>query len=135
MVVGGRRLEVDMNENKSVVVVDDDQKIIIMVGEILSPMGFRIFAAGDGKKALEAVKKEKPDLFVCDLLLPGIHGAELCYLIRQDPELDNVKIIAMSAVYNERDYKLAMNCRADAFIGKPFGIDEFERLVKEVTGI
>ena len=124
-----------MIESKSVVVVDDDQKIIIMVGEILSTMGFRIFAAGDGRKALEAVKKEKPDLFVCDLLLPGIHGAELCNLIKQDPELDNVKIIAMSAVYNERDYKLVMNCRADAFIGKPFGIDEFEHLVKEVTGI
>jgi len=124
-----------MIENKSVVVVDDDQKTIIMVGEILSLMGFRIFAADDGKKALNAVKKEKPDLFVCDLLLPGIHGAELCNLIRQDPELDNVKIIAMSAVYNERDYKLAMNFKADAFIGKPFGIDEFERLVKKVTGI
>ncbi len=124
-----------MSENKSVVVVDDDQKIIIMVGEILSPLGFRIFAAGEGNKALEAVRKEKPDLFVCDLLLPGIHGAELCNLIRQDPALDNVKIIAMSAVYNESDYRLAMNCRADAFIEKPFSIDEFEHLVKEVTGI
>lgn len=124
-----------MSENKSVVVVDDDQKIIILVGEILSPLGFRIFAASEGKKALETVKREKPDLFVCDLLLPGIHGAELCNLIKEDPGLDNVKIIAMSAVYNERDYKLAMNCRADAFIEKPFSIDEFEHLVKEVTEI
>lgn len=124
-----------MSENKSVVVVDDDQKVIILVGEILSPLGFRIFAAGEGNKALEIVKKKKPDLFVCDLLLPGIHGAELCNLIREDHELDNVRIIAMSAVYNERDYKLAMNCRADAFIEKPFSIDAFEDLVKEVTGV
>lgn len=123
-----------MNDGKSVVVVDDDHKIIIMVGEILSPLGFKIFAAGEGKKALELVKEKKPDLFVCDLLLPGIHGAELCNLIKQDPELDMVKIIAISAVYNERDYKLALNCRADAFIEKPFDSDDFEHLVKELTG-
>ncbi len=128
------RSEVRMSDGKSVVVVDDDHKIIIMVGEILSPLGFRVFAASEGNKALELVKKQKPDLFVCDLLIPGIHGAELCNLIKQDPELENVKIIAISAVYNERDYKLAMNCKADAFIEKPFSSTEFEHLAKELTG-
>ena len=123
-----------MNDSKRAVVVDDDQKIVIMVGELLSPLGFQIFAADEGNKALELVKQQKPDLFVCDLLLPGIHGVELCDLIKQDPELDSVKIIAMSAVYNERDYKLSLNCRADAFIEKPFDSAEFEYLVKEVTG-
>jgi CheY-like chemotaxis protein len=121
-----------MSNIKSAVVVDDDQKIIIMTGEILSRMGFRIFSAGDGKKGLELIKQVIPDLIVCDLLLPGIHGAELCNLVRQDPSLDNAKIIAISAVYNESDYKLVMNCKADAFIEKPFDIDDFEQLVNEL---
>lgn len=121
-----------MSDSKSAVVVDDDQKIIIMTGEILSRMGFRIFSAGDGKKGLELIKEVKPDLIICDLLLPGIHGAELCNLIRQDMSLDNTKIIAISAVYNESDYKLVMNCKAEAFIEKPFDIDDFETLVNEV---
>lgn len=121
-----------MSNIKSAVVVDDDQKIIIMTGEILSRMGFRIFSSGDGKKGLELIKQVIPDLIVCDLLLPGIHGAELCSLVRQDPSLDDTKIIAISAVYNESDYKLVMNCRADAFIEKPFDIDDFELLVNEL---
>jgi CheY-like chemotaxis protein len=121
-----------MSDSKSAVIVDDDQKIIIMTGEILSRMGYRIFSAGDGKKGLEMIKQVKPDLIVCDLLLPGIHGAELCNLIRQDMNLDETKIIAISAVYNESDYKLVMNCKADAFIEKPFDIDDFEHLVHEV---
>jgi two-component system alkaline phosphatase synthesis response regulator PhoP len=121
-----------MSNSKSAVIVDDDQKIIIMTGETLSRMGFRIFSAGDGKKGLKLIKEVKPDLVICDLLLPGIHGAELCNLIRQDMSLDKTKIIAISAVYNESDYKLVMNCKADAFIEKPFDIDDFEHLVNEV---
>ncbi|MCP5105446.1 MAG: response regulator [bacterium] len=123
-----------MSENKKAVVVDDDQKVIIMVGEILSELGYRIFCAEEGKKALELVKKEQPDLFICDLLLPGIHGVELVNMVKQDPTLDNTKVIAISAVYKESNYKMAMDCRADAFIEKPFSLDDFENLVKKVTG-
>lgn len=115
------------------VLVDDDKKIIIVLGETLSRLGYQVYSAEEGKKALELVRKEKPDLFICDLLLPGIHGIELCNMIKSDPALENVKVIAISAVYKGSNYKLAMDCGADAFIEKPFNIDDFEILVKKVS--
>ncbi len=121
-----------MSGSKKAVVVDDDKKIIMLVDAILSPLGYEVVTALEGKKALELVKKEKPELFICDLLLPGIHGVELCNMIKQDPELENVKIIAISAVYRESNYKLALDCRADAFIEKPFGMDDLEHLITEI---
>jgi two-component system alkaline phosphatase synthesis response regulator PhoP len=122
-----------MNNIKKAVVVDDDKKIIIVVGETLARLGYQVYSAEEGKKALELVRKEKPELLICDLLLPGIHGIELCTTIKNDPTLENVKIIAISAVYKESNYKLALDCRADAFIEKPFNIDDFEILVKKVS--
>lgn len=121
-----------MSDNKKAVVVDDDKKIIMLVDAILTPLGYDVVSALEGKKALELVKKEKPDLFICDLLLPGIHGVELVNMIKQDTDLGNVKIIAISAVYRESNYKLALDCRADAFIEKPFSMDDLENLIREV---
>ena len=124
-----------MNESMKAVVVDDDKKIIIMVGETLAQLGFRVFSAEEGKKALELLNEVQPDLLVCDLLLPGIHGADLCRMVKEDPKLQHTKIIAISAVYREPNYRLTMDCRAEAFIEKPFSVDELERLVKKVTGV
>jgi DNA-binding response OmpR family regulator len=125
-------LEARMSKSKKVVVVDDDLKTTTLAEKVLTLSGFQVLSADDGKKGLELVKKEKPDLLICDLLLPGIHGVELCRLVKQDPELDNVKVITMSAVYNESSYRLEMDCNADAFLEKPFGMEDLERLLKKV---
>lgn len=121
-----------MSKSKKAVVVDDDKKTIMLVEDILIPLGFQVFCAEEGKEAMELVKKEKPDIFICDLLLPVIHGVELCNMVKQDPALDNVKVIAISAVYNESYYKRALDCKADTFIEKPFSVEDFGQLVKEV---
>lgn len=121
-----------MSDRKKAIVVDDDQKTIILVETILAPMGYDVLTAEEGKKALAMVRAEKPDLFICDLLLPGIHGVELVNMIKADPELEQVKVIAISAVYRQANYRMGFDCRADAFIEKPFGMDELERLVQKV---
>jgi CheY-like chemotaxis protein len=121
-----------MNQIKKVVVVDDDEKTVILMEETLIRLGYKVYSAVEGKKALELIRQEKPDLFICDLLLPGIHGIELCNTIKKDPTLENVKIIVISAVYKEANYKLALDSKADAFVKKPFNLDDFEHLVKKV---
>ncbi|MCU0290030.1 MAG: response regulator [Acidobacteria bacterium] len=123
-----------MSKNKKAVVVDDDLKTVILIEDILTRLSFQVFNAEEGKKALELVKKEIPDLLVCDLLLPGIHGLELCNTIKKDPTLTSVKIIVISAVYKESNYKLVLDCKAEAFIKKPFTVDDFEKLVEKVIG-
>jgi CheY-like chemotaxis protein len=121
-----------MSDRKKAIVVDDDKKTIMLVETILAPLGYDVLSAEEGKKALAMVKAEKPNLFICDLLLPGIHGVELVNMIKGDPELEQVKVIAISAVYRQANYRLGFDCRADAFIEKPFAMDELERLIHKI---
>jgi CheY-like chemotaxis protein len=120
-----------MSSGKKVVVVDDDLKVIMLVEKALTRMGFRVFSADEGNKALELVKEEKPGILITDILLPGIDGVELCKAVKDDPETGDIKVILITGIYNQASFKLQMNCRADGFLEKPIDIKELSRLVKE----
>ena len=120
-----------MSNGKKVVVVDDDPKVIMLVETALTQMGFRVFSADEGNKALELVKKEKPAMLITDILQPGMDRLELCKTVKDNPETSDIKVILITGVYNQASFKLEMNCRADGFIEKPIDIKEFSRLVNE----
>lgn len=117
--------------NKAVV-VDDDRKVVMLVEKALKDLGFEVFTAEDGSKALELVKKEKPGILISDMLMPGLHGAELCDEVRSDPELKHIKIILMTAVYKESNIKLDMNCDANGFLEKPVSVKAIVNMVGKV---
>lgn len=123
-----------MSKIKKAVVVDDDLTTVKLVEEVLKELGFEVFTAEEGKKALELVREKKPDLLIIDLLLPGIHGLKVCNLIKEDSELGNIKIIAMSGVYKESRYRLEFGGDADEFMKKPFSVQDLELIVKK-TGV
>lgn len=124
-----------MSESKMAVIVDDDPSSIDIVKEVLTQLGFQVFTAEDGKKGLELVKEKKPDLLVIDLLLPGIHGIGVCKLVKNDAEIGDIKIIAMSGIYKEYDCKVELGGSADAFIRKPFSVEALERQLKRIEAI
>jgi len=116
--------------SNKVVIVDDDVKIVILLEKVLTKLGFEVFSAGDGDKALALVKQEKPDLLISDMLIPGIHGIELSKTIKQDPELKDTIIILMTAVYGKLEYTSNdMNSMADKFIEKPIDVKELVNLI------
>ena len=123
-----------MNERKKAVIVDDDLKITMVVEKVLNQLGFRVFSADEGKKALELVKKEKPDLLITDILQPGIDGITLCQKVKNDPDLDDVKVILITGVYKKASFQLEIDCNPDGFIEKPIDITNLEKLVKEKIG-
>lgn len=113
-----------------VVIVDDDVKIIILLEKVLGKMGFETFSAEDGDKALELVKKEKPDLLISDMLIPGIHGIELSKMVKTDPELNETIVILMTAVYGKIEMTSSdINSMADGFIEKPIDVKELVNLI------
>ena len=67
-----------MSNDRTIVVVDDDAKVIMLVEKVLIDLGFRVLSASEGKKALELVKEEIPVLLISDILQPGIDGIGLC---------------------------------------------------------
>jgi CheY-like chemotaxis protein len=122
-----------MTNDKKIVVVDDDAKVIILVEKVLTELGFRVFSAGEGKKALELVKQEKPALLISDILQPGIDGIGLCQAIKEDPQLEDIKVILMSGVYKGTSLKREiMGAAPDAFIDKPLEIQALKDLVEKI---
>jgi CheY-like chemotaxis protein len=122
-----------MTNDKKIVVVDDDAKVIILVEKVLTELGFRVFSAGEGKKALELVKQEKPALLISDILQPGIDGIGLCQAIKEDPQLEDIKVILMSGVYKGTSLKREiMGAAPDAFMDKPLEIQALKDLVEKI---
>ncbi|UCH93568.1 MAG: response regulator [Candidatus Aminicenantes bacterium] len=120
-----------MSESKKIVVVDDDLKVTILVKKKLTEKGFQVFSTNDGTKALELVENEKPDVLVTDILQPGLDGVSLCNSIKNHPTLGDTKVIIISGVYNEANFRLQMDCQPDGFVEKPIDVNQLGDVVME----
>jgi DNA-binding response OmpR family regulator len=111
--------------NKKIVVVDDDVVTLQTLEKILVKSDFYVFSAPDGEAAYQLVKKERPDILVSDMLIPKLHGLELCRKVKEDPELAKTKVILISAVYKSQSFRGEMQqSGADGFLEKPINTAE-----------
>jgi sigma-B regulation protein RsbU (phosphoserine phosphatase) len=121
-----------MIESKTIVVVDDDAKVIILVEKVLTRLGYRVLSTDNGKRALDWVKNERPVLLISDILQPGIDGVGLCQSIKEDPQLQDIKVILMSGVYKQTSFKREIvGAAPDGFIEKPLEVQQLENLVEK----
>jgi len=105
----------------SILVADDEPQIRRVLRSTLSSHGYVIIEAKSGEEAVEAVRKEKPDLVLLDVNMPGIGGIEACREIRQSSDAPIIMLTVRNA---ERDKVLALDAGADDYVVKPFGIEE-----------
>ena len=112
-----------------VLVVDDEQDIRQLVGYHLEREGYQVVGCGDGKSALDLIKRESPDLVVLDLLMPGVDGLEVCRLLRRD---STVPIIMLTAKTEEADKVTGLELGADDYVTKPFSPRELVARVKAI---
>ncbi|HUK66038.1 MAG TPA: response regulator [Anaeromyxobacteraceae bacterium] len=116
---------------KVALVADDDPGVRQLVATVLSKMGCIVMQAGDGKTALEMVRDAQPDLVVLDAMMPGMHGFDVCRVIKGDRNLRTTRVVLCSAIYRGTvgtDAQVAFG--ADAFIEKPFRLEEITRVFK-----
>ena len=100
-----------------ILVVDDEPKIVRLARDYLEKNSFRVVTAGDGPSALAMARRERPDLIVLDLLLPGMDGREVCRILRAESD---VPIIMLTALAEESDQIVGLEIGADDYIIKPF---------------
>jgi two-component system KDP operon response regulator KdpE len=105
----------------SILVVDDEPQIRRVLRTTLSMHGYVISEATTGEEAVEAVRKERPDLILLDVNMPGIGGIEAAREIR---EMSDAPIIMLTVRNAERDKVVALDAGADDYVVKPFGIEE-----------
>ncbi len=114
--------------------VDDDEDMRQMMAHVLRE-SCEVETAEDGAAGLELVKRVKPDLVVLDLLMPKMHGFEVCRKIREDGALKGIKILISSSKSYTHDVKTAVEeAGADAYIIKPFRLADFQKRIAELLG-
>ena len=102
--------------------VEDTEFFRTYVSDLLEQAGFRVEAVQDGRAALEFLERGRPDLVLLDLLLPGIHGFDLCRMIKARTAPRPLPVVMMTGVYKSVQYQVEaqLKYQADDFLVKPF---------------
>lgn len=116
-----------MENGFRILIVDDEIEIVELVRDYLEQEGYNVITAGDGQAALDAARREKPDLIVLDIMLPKIDGFEVCRRLRGEML---APILLLSAKGQEVDKILGLGLGADDYITKPFSPSELVARVK-----
>src|ERR1700752_4186066 len=101
----------------TVLVVDDEPKIVQLARDYLEHAGFGVLTAGDGPSALHAARVRQPDLVVLDLGLPGVDGLEVLRTLRASSQMP---VVVLTARDTELDKLLGLELGADDYLTKPF---------------
>jgi len=117
---------------EKILVVDDEQDLVKLVRFNLEKDGYKVISAFNGEDALFLARKERPDLIVLDLMLPGIDGLEVCKKLKADTELVNIAVIMLTAKGEESDITLGLKLGADDYMTKPFSPKELVARVQAV---
>jgi DNA-binding response OmpR family regulator len=115
--------------NHTILVVDDDKKIVDLVSLYLRREGYSILAAYDGAQALDQARRGHPDLIVLDLMLPELDGTDVCRLLRAG---SRVPIIMLTARSTDDDKLAGLDIGADDYVTKPFNPRELVARIRAV---
>jgi two-component system alkaline phosphatase synthesis response regulator PhoP len=115
-----------------ILVVDDDKQIARLIRSYLEQAGFQVTVANDGAAALHAIRREKPDLVVLDLMLPDRDGWDITRIVRSDPALAATPIIMVTARVEDTDRVIGLELGADDYVTKPFNPREIVARVRAV---
>jgi two-component system response regulator RegX3 len=110
-----------------ILVVEDEESLAETVRYNLEREGFRVSVAGDGQRALDRFRVDRPSLVILDLMLPEISGLDVCRMIRAESD---VPIIVVTAKDSEADKVIGLELGADDYVTKPFSIRELVSRVR-----
>ena len=107
-----------------ILIVEDEPDAARLVEFHLRRRGFIPVTAGDGEKALEAVRREQPDLIILDVLLPRLSGWEVCSQLKLEPETAGIPVLLLTAMASVDDKLQGFGCGADDYLTKPYNVAE-----------
>ena len=104
---------------KKILVIEDEPEMRRNITALLRYQGYEPIAAEDGRKGLEAARRERPDLILCDVMMPELDGYGLLQALQQDLELTLIPFIFLTAKGEKDDLRSGMNLGADDYLTKP----------------
>ena len=122
----------------TVLIADDEPNIVISLEFLMKREGHRVLVARDGVQALEAIRRDKPDLVLLDVMMPGKTGFEVCQAVRADEAasgtLSGIKILLLTAKGRDTDVAQGLGVGADGYMTKPFSTKELAERVRTMLG-
>ena len=122
-------MSMSTGSSRTILVVDDEPRIVELARDYLEHAGFRVLTASDGQAALASARRDRPDLVVLDLGLPGLDGLDVTRELRRD---GSMPIVMVTARDDEVDKLLGLELGADDYLTKPFSPRELVARVKAV---
>ena len=119
---------------KRILIVDDDVSMSAVVEVRVKNAGYEVIKAGNGKSALEKLRRSKPDLVMVDFRMPGMTGEELCKIIKRDEDLKSILVILMTASMEKTTPESIRSMGADGTVEKPFETADLLAEIKRVLG-
>lgn len=107
-------------QKPKILLIEDEEDIAALIKLQAEISGYRLLVEVDGLNGLRAIEKERPDLVILDLMLPGQSGLDVCRKIKTSPELKDIPVIMISAKSEELDVVLGLELGADDYVTKPF---------------
>ena len=114
-----------------VLIIDDERPIRETLEMFLREKGYEVVTSGDGEGGLEAVRRERPEIVILDIRLPGMDGLEVLRRIKEAGE--GVHVIVITAYHDAETTKQAMELGAYKYIHKPLDVDEFEGAIEKAV--
>lgn len=116
-------VEIDYSEY-SILVVDDVISNVLLLKVLLAAQKFNVITASNGMEAIDITKKQQPDLILLDVMMPGMSGFEVAQKLKNDPEVQHIPIIFLTALNSTADIVTGFKVGANDFISKPFNKEE-----------
>jgi putative two-component system response regulator len=114
-------------------VVDDESQNIDVLRRLMTRLGYDVVTASDGESALQSVVRDRPDLILLDVNMPGIDGFEVCHRLKADPATRLIPVVLVTTLTASEDRIRGIEAGADDFLSKPPVIPELEARVRSLT--
>ncbi len=120
---------------KRVLLIEDEPNIIEAIGFILARDGWQVATHSEGTEAIEAIRRETPDVVILDVMLPGRSGFDILSEMRADSGLAHLPVLMLTAKGQVKEREAAERAGADRFMTKPFSNAEVLASVRELGGV
>ena len=120
------------NKAFTILIIEDEPDISELIEYNLTQSGYSIIVSNNGEKGIEITRKHLPDLILLDLMLPGIHGIDVCRILKNDKDTSGVSIIMLTALGQEEDIIKGLQIGADDYVTKPFSFPVLEARIQSV---
>ena len=119
---------------KKALVIDDNPVVVRLNQSLLRTEGYEVHVARNGIEGVEKAKTIKPDVILLDLILPGMHGFEVCKTLKADPGTKGIPIIIITGTGLEDIAEEEPDIQAEAYLAKPYGIKELRGALDKAFG-